>query len=143
MTTSGDVLLAKSFDGDLDITYKNGQPDMTDGFETCVILAVFGEKCVLNAATSNPDEEFNSTFPAVIRRANVSEATRQNGEKAIEKALSFMVSSGMASSVTATGSFPSARSIVWDIAITAPTGVTKYAINWEKGSLTAGFSRIR
>ena len=93
MTTSGDVLISQSFDGDLDINFQNGQPGMTDGFETCVILAVFGEKCVLNSATSNPDEEFNSTFPAVIRRANVSDATRQNGEKAIEKALAFRIGS--------------------------------------------------
>lgn len=142
MTLTGDVLVSFTSDEELDIQYKNGQPDMTDGFESCVLLAVFGESCVLNAATSTPSDVFSSTFPAVIARANVSDETRQNGEKAIEKALAFMVSDGMASSVSCTGRFPSARSIMWEISIVSPTGTTKYAVNWEKGSLTAGFGRI-
>jgi len=40
-----------------------------------------------------------------------------------------------------TGSILSARAIGWDIEIVAPTGVTRYSINWEKGALTAGFSK--
>ena len=143
MTTTGDILLAQNFKGDTDINFQNGQPDMTDGFESCVILAVFGAPCILNAATDVESERFTSTFPAVIHRATVSDETRQDGEKAIEKALAFMVDEGMASRVTATGYFPTARTIAWDITIESPNGVTKYAINWEKGSLTACFSRIR
>jgi len=142
MTTTGDVLISAIEGGELDINYQNGQPDMTDGFESCVILAVFGENCVLNAATVRDDERFSSTFPSVIRRATVSDATRQDGEKAIEKALAFMVTEGMASSVECVGRFPSVRSIAWDINIASPSGVTKYAINWEKGALNAGFSRV-
>lgn len=143
MTYTGDLLLSQQFSGDTDIRFQNGQPDMTDGFESCVILAVFGEKCVLNMATTEESEEFDSAFPAVIRRATVSEQTKQDGEKAIEKALDFMVSEGMASSVKATGVILSARAIGWEIEIVAPNGVTKYAINWEKGALTAGFSRVQ
>lgn len=143
MTYTGDLLISQQFSGDTDIRFQNGQPDMTDGFESCVILAVFGEKCVLNMATTEESEAFNSTFPAVIKRATVSEQTKQDGEKAIEKALAFMVSEGMASSVSATGYILSARAIGWEIEIVAPNGVTKYAINWEKGALTAGFSRVQ
>lgn len=143
MTYSGDILLSQQFDGDLDIAFENGQPVMTDGFESCVILAVFGGPCILNAATDVESERFISSFPNVIYRANVSDETRQDGEKAIDKALAFMIDEGMASKVECVGRFPTARSIAWDINIESPNGVTKYSINWEKGSLTAGFSRIQ
>jgi len=143
MTFTGDILIAQNFAGDTDISFDNGQPIMTDGFESCVILAIFGEPCILNAATDIESERFVSTFPAVIRRANVNDETRQNGEKAIEKALVFMIADGMASTVECIGSFPTARTIAWEIKIQSPNGITKYSINWEKGSLTAGFSRVQ
>lgn len=142
MTFTGDLLLSTNEDGDMDTSFQNGQPVMTDGFETCVVLAVFGEKCVLNMATVDVSESYDSTFSSVIRHATVTDSVRQDGEKAIEKALAFMVSEGMASSVSARGVILSARAIGWEIEIVAPNGVTKYAINWEKGALTAGFSRI-
>ena len=141
MTYTGDVLIASGDDGDIDIRFANGQPDMTDGFESCVILAVFGENCQQNGMGGNASELFTSTFPEVVRHATVTDATRQDGEKAIEAALAFMVSEKMASSVTVTGSILSARAIGWEIEIVAPTGVTRYSINWEKGALTAGFNK--
>lgn len=141
MTFSGDILLAQWKDGDLDIHFENGQPVMTDGFESMVILAVFGEPCILNSATDVESERFTSTFPSVIRRANVSDETRQDGEKAIEKALAFMIDEKMASSVSCTGRIVTARSIAWDVSIDSPLTAGKYSINWEKGSLTASISR--
>ena len=143
MTFTGYVLLGQTFSGDIDATYENGQPLMTDGFETCVLFAVFGEDCAMNGMTVNASEKFVSTYPSVIRRATVSDTTRENGRAAIEKALAFMVTEKMASSVTVTGVILSAYAIGWNIEIVAPNGVTKYAINWEKGSLTAGFSRVQ
>lgn len=143
MTYTGDILLGQTFNGDVEILFENGQPVMTDGFESCVILAVFGGPCILNAATDVESERFTSSFPDVIHRATVSDETKLDGEKAIEKALAFMVSEKMASRVECIGRFPSARAIVWDIEIESPRGVTKYSINWEKGSLTAGFSRVQ
>jgi len=142
MTYTGDVLLQQTDEGNVDATFENGQPLMTDGFETCVILAVFGEAGPQNGMTQNPAERFSSTFPEIIRHATVSDTTRQDGEKAIESALAFMVSEKIASSVTVAGVILSARAIGWYVEIVAPSGVTRYAINWEKGSLTAGFSRI-
>ena len=142
MTYTGDVLIKQTDNGDFDMAFENGQPLMTDGFETCVQLAVFGEPCAQNAMTPNVSERFTSTFPEVVRHATVTDKTRQDGEKAIEAALAFMVSEKMASSVKCTGSILSARSIGWEVEIIAPTGVTRYALNWEKGSLTVGFKRI-
>jgi phage gp46-like protein len=142
MTYTGDVLIQAGDDGDIDMTFENGQPLMTDGFETCVQLAVFGEPCPQNAMGGGSSEKFTSTFPEVIRHATVTDTTRQDGEKSIEAALAFMVSEKMASSVKCTGSILSARSIGWEVEIIAPSGMTRYALNWEKGSLTVGFKRI-
>ena len=142
MNYTGDVLVKENDEGNLDMVYENGQPVMTDGFETCVILAIFGEPGVQNGMTRDENEKYISTFPAVIRRATVSNETREAGRVAIEKALAFLVSTGAATSVSVTGKILSVYAIGWEIVITAPSGVTKYAINWEKGSLTAGFSRI-
>jgi phage gp46-like protein len=138
MTTTGDVLLQYDpLTNECDIAYENGQPAMTDGFETCVLLAIFGESGPMNGMTDNPDERMNSEFPAVVRRAKVNDETKVNGEKAIERALAFLVSSKAASSVAVTGKIISAFAIGWDVEIVAPTGKTRYSINWEKGLLTA------
>ena len=140
MTFTGDVLLSyNQFTGEIDIEYSNGQPVMTDGFETCVMLAVFARPNVQNGMITDQSERFDSTFGEVIDRATVSDETRENGTKAIEKALAFMVSEKMASSVVVTGQILSASAIGWAIDIEAPTGTTRYAINWEKGSLTFGY----
>ena len=90
----------------------------------------------------NPAERFDSTFPSVISRATVSDATRNDGVAAIEKALAFLVSEGIASAVRVSGAISSAYRIDWSIEIDAPNGEEngggKYAINWNKGSLTFG-----
>ena len=140
MTFDGDILIQTNDDGDLDIVFRNGQPDMTSGFNTCVLLAVFGEDCPQNGMGVSASERYNSTFPSVVRRALVSDETRQDGEKALEKALAFMVTERIASSVGVVGRILSARSIGWEITITSPNGVTKYSINWDKGMREASIS---
>jgi hypothetical protein len=138
MTFDGDLLL--SIDPvtlDWDIVLENGQPAMTDGLETCVLLAVFGEPNVQNGMIPGPAERFDSGFPAMIARATVSDATRNDGIAAIEKALAFLVSEGIASAVRVSGEIVSAYRIDWAIEIDAPRG-GRYTINWDKGSLTFG-----
>ena len=142
MTYTGDVLIQETDDGDFDMVYRNGQPDMTDGFETCVHLAIFGEPNVQNGMTRDESEKFISTFPAVIRRATVSSKTREDGRVAIEKALAFLVTEGAASSIVVTGRILSVYAIGWEVTINAPSGSTRYSINWEKGSLTPKFGRL-
>lgn len=139
MTYTGDVLIQAQDDGSFGITYENGQPEMTDGFETCILLAIFGESNVMNGMTANTSEKYMSTFPAVITRANVSDQTKNDGIKAIEAALAFMVRDKMASSVKVTGSIFSVYGIAWEIEISDAGVGSKYAINWEKGALTAGY----
>ena len=123
--------------------YKNGQPKMTQGFETCLLLAIFGEDCTQNGMTTDTNEKFDSTFPEVIRRKNVSENVKKDGIKAIERALSFMVSERMASSVTVTGQIIGVHSIGWAIDVTAPDGTgRRYELNWINGGLTFGYRDI-
>ncbi len=138
MTFDGDLLL--SIDPvtlDWDIAFSNGQPVMTDGLETCVLLAVFGEPNVQNGMITDQAERFDSTFPDVIRRATVCDQTRNDGIAAIEKSLAFLVSEGIASAVRVAGEIVSAYRIDWSIEIDAPRG-GRYTINWDKGSLTFG-----
>lgn len=139
MTYTGDILIKYLDDGTWDIFFENGQPEMTNGFETLVILAVFGEDWWGNELTTIESEKMESLFPEVVKRGIVSDKTRVDGTKAIERALKFMVTENMAKSVTVTGEILSVFGIGWLIEIEALTDETlKYYINWEKGSLTAG-----
>jgi phage gp46-like protein len=139
MTYTGDALIKlNSATGEYDIEWTNGQPAMTDGLETCVLLAIFGGPGIHNGMTDDASEKYVSEFPAVIDRAKVNDDTRNNGTAALERALAFMVRENIASKITVTGQILSAYAIGWAVDISAPTGNTRYSINWEKGTLTAG-----
>ena len=140
----GDVLLSvDQATGEIDMEYTNGQPKMTQGFETCLLLSIFGEDCALNGMTDDTTEKFMSTFPAVIRRKNVSEQVKNDGIKAIERALSYMVQERMASNISVTGTILGVHAIGWGIEITAPDGTGKrYELNWINGGLTFGYRDI-
>ena len=137
----GDVLITyNSDDEQYDMQYENGQPKMTQGFETCLLLSIFGEDCALNGMTTDTNEKFTSTFPEVIRRGYVSETVRNDGIKAIERALSYMVQERMASNVSVTGTILGVHAIGWNIEITAPDGTgRRYELNWINGGLTFGY----
>lgn len=141
MTYTGDVLIfIDPLDLEAKILFTNGQPEMTGGLETCVLLAVFGEDCAQNGMITDNTEKFDSTFPAVIRRANVNDETKNNGTEAIKKALKFLTDLKIAGAVDITGYIISASSIGWTIDIYSPEGKkNKYQLNWEKGRLTAGY----
>jgi len=135
MIYTGDILIAKNSDGDFDINFQNGQPDMTDGFETMVLLAVFGDKTTWqNLITQNKNEKYISDFPEIIARATVSEKTKNDGIQALKNAMNFMIEEKIAKSISVTGLIINAYAIGWGIEIYRPTtGQTKYEINWDKG----------
>lgn len=137
----GDVLLLVDHTtGEIDMEYKNGQPKMTQGFETCLLLSIFGEDCALNGMTTDTTEKFTSTFPEVIRRKRVSESVKNDGIKAIERSLAYMVQERMASNVSVTGTILGVHAIGWGIDITAPDGTgRRYELNWINGGLTFGY----
>lgn len=139
---SGDPLITfDSENEEYDIEYENGQPKMTQGFETCLLLAIFGEDCTQNGMTSDTNEKYLSTFPEVLRRGRVSENVKKDGIKAIERALSFMVSERMASSVSVTGQILGVHAIGWIIEVVAPDGNSQkgYELNWINGGLTFSY----
>ncbi len=107
---------------------------MTDGFNTCVTLALFGDPDFWqNELTNDPAEKYTSEFPEIIRTGRVNNQTINNGTAAIKKALQFMIDSGMAKTINVTGSLLSVYSIKWTIDIERNDTSVKYSINWEKG----------
>ncbi len=133
-TYTGDVLLSLNEDGDWDMSYVNGQPEMTDGFDTEVMLAIFGEPDFWqNDLTNDPAEKFISEFPDLIKDANVSDKTLKDGIEALKRALAFMVDKGEAQNIDVTGEFINVYGIGWEISISRPEAETKFNINWDKG----------
>ena len=133
-TYTGDLLLLLDDNGDWDINYINGQPEMTDGFDTEVMLAIFGEPDFWqNDLTNDPAEKYISEFPNLIKDAKITDKTLKDGIEALKKALSFMVDKGEADSVDVTGEFISVYGIGWIVEISRPTTETRFNINWDKG----------
>ena len=142
MNYTGDLLIAQDDDGNHDIEFTNGQPAMTDGLETYVILAVFGEDWWGNALVKSDSQKMKSEFPNVIKRNVVTDKTKNDGTKAIEKSLQPMVKDKIARSVKVTGEIRTSYQIAWQIDIEGLDNVTyKYYINWERGSVTAQIAR--
>jgi len=138
---TGDILIKELESGNFDIEFVNGQPIMTNGFETMSIMAVFGEDWWGNDLVTDEDEKMLLTFPDVIRRGVVSDKTKNDGTKAIEKALKFLITKKIAQKVIVTGEIISAFGIGWLIEIEPPNNETvKFFINWKKSELTAGFN---
>ncbi len=133
-TYTGDLKLILDENGDWDLNYINGQPEMTDGFDTEVMLAIFGEPDFWqNDLTNDPAEQYISTFPALIKDANVTDKTLLDGIEALKKALAFMVDTGEAQSIDVTGEFLNVFGIGWIIVIARPEKTNRFDINWEKG----------
>lgn len=136
-TYTGDLLISINTDGDWDLNFELGQPIMTDGFETAVMLAVFGEPDFWqNDLTNDPNEKYISEFPKVIRNGKVNNETLKNGIAAIKKALQFMIDSGSAESIKVFGSVLSVFGLGWEIEIDKGGITSRFSINWDKGILT-------
>ena len=139
MIYTGDIKIQQLDDGTYDIVFENGQPQMTNGFETIALMAIFGQDWWGNDITNNESEKMQSTFPDVIKRNVVTDKTKNDGTQAIIKSTSFMVKEKIVKKISVTGEIFSAFGISWQIEFEALTNKTlKYFINWEKGELTAG-----
>jgi phage gp46-like protein len=135
-TYTGDVLLTINSDGDWDMSYINGQPEMTDGFDTAMILSIFADPDFWqNDLTNDPAEQYISEFPAVIDNGRVDSTTLKDGKAAIEKALAWMVDIDAAESVEVIGEVLNVFGLAWEITITRGGIESRYTINWEKSKL--------
>ena len=133
-TYTGDLQIKFDKESDWDLEYINGQPCMTDGFDTAVILSVFGESDFWqNDITNDPNEQYNSTFPDVIKQANVSQKTLLDGISAIKKALQWMIDTKACENGLVTGEIINVYAIGWNVDIIKGGVVSKYEINWNKG----------
>lgn len=131
---SGDLLLGLNFDEDWDINFENGQPSMTDGFETAVLLACFGESDFWqNDLTNIPAEKYISEFPAVIVDGRVNVETLKNGISALKQSLKWITDIGAAELVTVDGGVLNVYALYWTVEIFKGENVGRFQINWEKG----------
>lgn len=135
-TYTGDLLLKLDTNGDWDIEYENGQPKMTDAFDTALILSVFSDPDFWqNSLTNDPAEKYISEFPAVIKSGRVDEKTKNDGIAAIQKALSWMKTSGAVERIDVTGEVLNVYGLGWQVEITKGGAVSRYLINWEKAEV--------
>jgi phage gp46-like protein len=136
-TYTGDLLLVLNQNGDWDLEYINGQPRMTDGFETAVMLSVFVEPDFWqNDLTNIVAEKYISEFPEVIKNGRVDNDTLNDGISALKKALKWMIDTEAASKIEVTGGFINVYALYWEISIFRTTGETRYQINWDKQEVT-------
>ncbi len=138
-TYTGDINIIQNSSGDYDIEYTNGQPAMTDGLETTVMLAIFTEPDTWqNDLAESENEKFVSTFPEVIQNGTVSDDTLNDGIESLKDALSYLLKINAVDDIIVTGEVLSVNGLGWIIELTRPTGESsKYQINWDKGELTA------
>ena len=142
MTYTGDIKIQQLKDGTFDIEFINGQPTMTNGLETMLFLAIFGQKWWGNLTVKKESEKMRSTFPDVISRNVVTDKVKNDGTKSIEKATDFIVKDKIAKSVLVTGEIFSAFGIKWTVEVVAlNNNKIEYFLNWEKGILTAGVEK--
>jgi hypothetical protein len=133
---TGDLQLQLNDGGNWDFNFINGQPCMTDGLDSAVILSVFGEPDTWqNGITNNPSEKYISEFPEIVKRGTVSDKTRKDGIQAIKRALRWMIVDGVAQDVDAEGEAYSVYGIVWTIIITRGNITSRYSINWNRGEI--------
>ena len=133
-TYTGDLLISLNIDEDWDLEFINGQPCMTDGFDTAVLISVFGDPDFWqNDLTNNPAEKYVSDFPAVILNGRVDNPTLNDGSAAIRRALKWLTDIGAAESVTVTGRVINVYGLGWIVDIFRGDIQTRYTINWERG----------
>ncbi len=135
-TYTGDIFLSINEFGDWDLNYINGQPEMTDSFDTGLILSVFGEPDFWqNDITTVDAEKYISEFPAIIKNGRVDDDTLKAGTAAIKKAVQWMIDINAAERIDVVGGVLNVFGLYWQVDITRGEIVSKYTINWDKGVL--------
>ena len=144
-TYTGDLQIVQDEGGNYDISFpeENAQPLMTNGLETYVQLAVYGEDCWQNAIAQNDSEKMISEFPKVIKRNLVTDKTKNDGIKALEKALAPAVKIKIARKISVIGEIKTANRIDWQIDIERiDNEKERYYINWEKCELNPNLIKV-
>ena len=132
----GDIRLKQDEDGDWVIDFQNGQPIMTEFFDTTVLLYMFGIDSWYNDIVDKEPEKMKSLFPVFINSATVTDSAVSTGRKFLIEALQPLITKKIAKSVGVVGEIISIYVIAWTIYITKFDGEeSKFSITWEKGAV--------
>ena len=138
MTSDGDPKLYPTGDG-LDIDVTGGQPDMDEGLENAIALSLFGGAEWWGNAVSADDEKITGRLEEIMARS-LTTRTMQDAEEAVNTALAWMTSSGVAKKITASASIPAVGWLALAITIEQPdrTSTIRFNINWQTMAVSVG-----
>jgi phage gp46-like protein len=137
----GDVQIVHTADGGA-ITFRSGQPDMEQGLATAVYISLYTDLGWWGNAVAGDGEEVGSECEATERKPLVNR-TRQDYEEAARQALAWMVSAGVAKSVTAEAVISGINRADLAVRIEEPDGTVatlRYRVNWQGQRAALGVS---
>ncbi len=148
--------IALAWDGDLgeaDIVVENGDLEIDQGLKTAVIISLFSDRLAesgdeipdgstdrrgwwgdmplesADESTGTPDRIGSRLW--LLDRALQTQDTLNRAERYANEALAWMVTDGVASSVTATASFPQRGWIKLQIVIVQASGSSTFSVQWQ------------
>jgi phage gp46-like protein len=126
----GDLQLQHTEDGG-DIEFVAGQPRMDGGIETAVYISLFTERGWWgNAAGDEAGSNLESILSDTLTTKTLNTAADE-----IRRALEWLISDGVASSVDVTVSAIGVYSVLLEIIISEPDALTpttiRYRLNWD------------
>jgi phage gp46-like protein len=125
--------------GETDLLIADGQPVMDEGLENAVFLSLFSAAGWWGNAVSEGDEKLTSELEAITRRT-LTNATRLDAETYAKAALAWMVSGGVAKSVTVSATIPAVGLLGLVVTVEQPdrTIAVRYQINWATMAVRVG-----
>jgi phage gp46-like protein len=131
----GDVKVVQTLDGGA-ITFRSGQPDMEGGLSTAVYLSLWTEPGWWgNSLATTPEEKIGEEDSLEeLESEPLTNKVRQDYEERARKRLAWMVSSGVAKTVTVAAAILSSIALGLTVTIEEPdgsTGTLRYKVNWQ------------
>jgi phage gp46-like protein len=133
MRYDGDVQVVHSLDGGA-ITFRSGQPDMEGGLSTAVYLSLWTEPGWWPIPLMPVEERIEEDSLEELEIEPLTNKVRQDYEERARKRLAWMVTQGVAKSVTVAASILSQIALGLDVTIEEPDGTTgnlRYRVNWK------------
>jgi len=145
----GDVLLKNTADGG-EMTFVNGQPLMTGGFETAAYLCLFGGNFEDDGLENNkktwwanlnetvPHKKYISRFQNLARGLPLITGNLRRLEQAALADLEGFKDTGIAETIEVVAGIPRRNFLKLVIDINSPTGEnsqTEFLVNWQAFSL--------
>lgn len=143
-STQGDVLMFQTNDGG-EVTFIDGQPIMTKGFETAVYLSLFGGNREDDGSEDNnlqwwgnfiitdPMEKYKSETQYQLLRLPITSASLLKLEEAAKKDLQWLLDDRIASTVEISVSSPELNFVNFNIKIFAEGKEENFnfTLNWK------------